>query len=80
MDHVEDAGGASVSLLGEGTASVLAGEAGVADLFHLLQRWPAADHVMVGNATQGLKADVAESGVPAPRRLLAPRGQAHPRE
>ena len=76
-DEVEEADRASVCLLGEGAAAMLAGEAGVADLFDLLQRRQAAHHVMVSEAVQRLEGDVAISGVPAPGRLGAPGGEAH---
>jgi hypothetical protein len=52
VDEVEDAACTSPRLLGEGSAPVLACQAGVTELFNLLQRWQSVHHVVVGEAAQ----------------------------
>jgi hypothetical protein len=77
MDELDGVRGATTRLLGEGGSPLLAGEAGVAHLIHLLQGRQPAHHLMAGELAQQLEAQMPKSSMLAPRRFFALGRQAH---
>ena len=71
MEELEHFGGASLGLLRERRAALLACQAGVAELLHLAEQWESADEVVARHLAERGEVDVPDTSVPNPRILAA---------